>query len=81
VSTLSLHVEYAERGNAYGITFICILLYEYSNLEYVHIHAIYWVDQAEYAIRILVAASQEYVNTYSTRRTLKRESPPLYCVG
>jgi len=28
----------------------------------------YRVRQAEYGIHILVAASQEYVNTYSTRR-------------
>jgi len=40
------------------------LLYEKSNLEYVHIHVIYRVSQAENEI-----ASQEYVNTYSTRRT------------
>jgi len=38
-------------------------LYEYSNLEYVHIHVIYRVHQAEYGIHVLVAASQEYVNT------------------
>jgi len=44
------------------------LFYEYNNLEYVHMHVIYMVDQAEYVIRIRVAASQEYVNTYSTRR-------------
>jgi len=30
--------------------------------------AIYRVQQAEYVIRIRMAASQEYVNTYSTRR-------------
>jgi len=32
------------------------------------------VDQAEYVIRILAAASQEYVNTYSTRRAPTKES-------
>ena len=47
---------------------MCSLLYEYSNLEYVHIYVMYRVTQAEYVICILVAASQEYVNTYSTRR-------------
>jgi len=52
----------------YGILFIVSLFYEYSNLEYVHIHAIYRVNQAEYVIRILVATPQEYVNTYSTCR-------------
>jgi len=40
------------------------LLCEYSNLEYVRIYVIYRVTQAEYAICILMAASQEYVNTY-----------------
>jgi len=41
---------------------------EYSNLEYVHVYVICKVIQAEYGIRIRMAASQEYVNTYSTRR-------------
>jgi len=36
----------------------------------VHIHVIYTVHQAEYGIRFLVAASQEYVNTYSTCRVV-----------
>ena len=27
-----------------------------------------WFNQAEYGIRVLVVALQEYVNTYSTRR-------------
>ena len=31
---------------------------------------VYRVHQAEYGIHILVAASQEYVNTYSTRRPM-----------
>jgi len=46
--------------------------YEYNNLEYVHIHVIYRVRQAKYGIPIHVAASQEYVNTYSTRRVRSR---------
>jgi len=54
----------------YGILFIFSLFYEYSNLEYVHFHVLYRVIQADYVIRILVAAAQEYVNTYSTRRVL-----------
>ena len=53
----SLHVEYAG-GRKYGILFIFRLFYEYSNLEYVHIPVTYRVNQAEYGIRILVAASQ-----------------------
>ena len=52
----------------YGILFRLSLIYEFSNLEYIHFHVICRVDQAEYVIRILVAASQEYVNTYSTCR-------------
>jgi len=63
-----LHVEYADRGTEYGILFIVSLLYEYSNLEYVDIYVIYRVNQAENGIHVLMAASQEYVNTYSTRR-------------
>jgi len=43
----SLHVEYARRRIKYGILFIFSLLYEYSNLEYVHIHVIYMVKQAK----------------------------------
>jgi len=35
------------------------LFCEYSNLEYVHIHVIYRLDQAEHVIRFLMAASQE----------------------
>jgi len=64
----SLHVEYAERRKKYHILFMFRLFYEYSNLEYVHICVIYRVTQAEYDIRLRMAASQEYVNTYSTRR-------------
>jgi len=45
------------------------LLHEYSNLEYVHMYVTYRITQAEYATRILMAASQEYVNTYSTPRS------------
>jgi len=40
------------------------LFYEYVNLEYLCIHVIYRGSQAEYVIRIPLAASQEYVNTY-----------------
>jgi len=65
---VSLHVEYAGGRIKCGILFIFSLFHEYRNFEYVPIHSIYGVNQAEYCIRILVAASQEYVNTYSTRR-------------
>jgi len=63
----TLHVEYAERRIEYGILFIFSPFYEYNYLGYIPIHSIYRLDQAEYVIRILVAASQECVNTYSTR--------------
>jgi len=63
---ISLHVEYAEQSIKYGILFIFSLFYEYINLEYVRICVIYRVNQAEYVIRIRVAASQEYVNTSNT---------------
>jgi len=45
------------------------LLYEYSSLEYERIYVMFRVTQAEYDTRILMAASQECVNTYSTPRT------------
>jgi len=64
----TLHVEYAERGKEYGILLVLNLFCEYSALEYVHIHVIYRVSQAEYVIHILVVAPQEYVKIYSTRR-------------
>ena len=62
-----LHVEYAEPGKEYGILFIFSSFCEYNRLEYVRVHVIYRVDQAEYGILVLVVAPQEYVNTYSTR--------------
>jgi len=46
------------------------LFCEYVHLEYVRIHVICRVDQAEYVVRILVVAPQEYVNIVSTRRLL-----------
>ena len=67
---LGLHVEYAERGKEYGILFMLSLFCVYGNLEYLHFHVIYRVNQAEYGIQFRVAASQEYVNMYSTRREL-----------
>jgi len=41
---------------------------EYMKLEYVRVHVICRVNQAEYAIRFPMAAPQEYVNTYLIRR-------------
>ena len=66
---ICLRVEYAERGKAHGILFRLSPFCEWIDLEYVRIHVTYYrIHQAEYTIRILVAAPQEYVNTYSTRR-------------
>jgi len=65
---LILHVEYAERIQEYGILFILSLFWEYASLEYARMHVIYRVSQSEYVICILVAAPQEYVNIYSSRR-------------
>ena len=64
----SLHVEYAERRGKYDILFIFSLFCENINLEYVAVPVINRDDQTEYVIHILVATSQEHVNTYSTRR-------------
>jgi len=53
----------------YGLLFISSPFYEYSNLEYEHVPVYYRVvQQAEYVIHVIVAASQECVNTYSTCR-------------
>jgi len=62
------HVEYAERRTKYGILFIFSLFSEYIKLEYVRVPVMFRVNQAKHGIHILVAASHEYVNTYSTRR-------------
>ena len=50
----ALYVEYAKGRIQYGILFIFSLFYEYRHLEYVHVHAIYRVNQAEYVIFIFV---------------------------
>jgi len=69
------------RRGKYGLLFISSLFCEYTNLEYVRVPVIYRVNQAEYVIQILVAASQKYVNTYSTRRNTTqhttRTTPPM----
>jgi len=44
------------------------LFCEYTYLEYVRIHVIYRVNQAEYGNHIFLVAPQEYVNIDSTRR-------------
>jgi len=56
--------------------------YAYSNVEYVHVPIRYRVQQAEYVIHIRMAASQEYVNIYPTRRVggLHRESRFVVCL-
>ena len=42
--------------------------HEYITLEQMYMHVIYRVGNTEYAIRILVVAPPENVNTYSTHR-------------
>jgi len=64
------HVEYTERGKDYGVLFIFSLFCECIHVEYVRIHLMYRVNQAEYVTHILVVAPQECVNIYSTRRVL-----------
>jgi len=64
----TLHVEYAARGQEYGILFVFSLFGEYSHLEYVRLHVIHRVDQAEYVVHILMVAPHKYVNIYSTCR-------------
>jgi len=61
-------VEYAEGRIKYDLIFRFRPFYEYSNLEYEHLPVECGVHQAEYVIHTRVAASQEYVKTYSTRR-------------
>jgi len=51
-----LHVEYAERGNEYGILFIFSLFCKYLYLKYVRIRVIYRVHQVECGIHALVVA-------------------------
>jgi len=54
----------------YDILFTFSPIYEYTNLDYEHVPVQYRVHQAEYGIHMHVAASREYVNTYSTRRMI-----------
>jgi len=60
---LTLYIEYAEQRLKYGILFTFSPVYEYSNLECVHVHAIYKVDQAEYGIHSCgcVPGIREYI--------------------
>ena len=55
--------------------FLCFC--EYTHLEHVRIHVMYRASQEEYAIRTPMAAPQEYVNTYSTRRVSNRVPNPV----
>jgi len=66
-----LHVKYAEQRLKYGILFIFSPFYGHINLAYVRVPVISRVHQAEYTIHVLLAASQEYANTYSTRRLVR----------
>jgi len=87
----TLHVEYEERRNKHGILFIFSLFCEYIKLEYVRVHIIYTVHQAEYGIRVLVAMPQEYaVRSAIINRAPHAPSPsgaawvattPRYCIA
>jgi len=70
-----LRAKHAESINKCGILFIVSLFCDYMNLEYVYVHAICRVNQAKYAIRMLVVAPQEYVDTHSTRRLTASRVP------
>ena len=72
---------YAERSTKYGILFIFNVICEYVNLEHVRIHVIYKATQAEYAARTPMAAPQEYLNTYSTRRRVLLSEVGTYGEG
>ena len=61
---LNARNEEKECGNLFILSMFC----EYSHLEYVRIHVIYGVNQANHVIHVRVVAPQEYVNTYSTCR-------------
>jgi len=56
-----------EENNTVFYSYLACFVNTFS-LEYLHIHVIYQVNQAEYGIHILVLAPQEHVNIYSTRR-------------
>jgi len=69
-----LNTRNAEKKSRFR--FVFSLLDGCSNLEYGRIYVIFRVTQAEYDICILMAASQDYVNTYSTRRVSPRGVSP-----
>jgi len=52
-----------------GITRRNTVFIFFRNLEYVRVSVLYRDNQAEYGIHILVTASQEYMYTYSLRRS------------
>ena len=55
-----------EKNTVFYSYLACV--HEYIQLEYVRIHVINRVNQAENGIHIRVVAPQEYVNIYSTRK-------------
>ena len=67
-----LYAEYVERTTKYEILFVISLFCEYTNLEYARVHSICRVHQAKHAIPIPMAAPQECVNTYSTRKASRQ---------
>ena len=61
-----LNTRSGEENTGFYSYLACVC--EYINLEFVRVAVIYRVNQAENGIHIRVAASQECVSTYSTRR-------------
>jgi len=70
-----LNTRNEEKNTAFYLYLACFR--NTSILYYARIHVIYRVNQAEYAIHLLVVAPQEYVNIYSTRRV--RTCPDHEC--
>ena len=66
ITPYMLNTRNEEPNNEFSSYLACFC--EYIHLEYVRIHIIYRVNQAEYVIHTIAVAPQEYVNIYSTRR-------------
>jgi len=63
----TLHVKCAESRNN-SVFYACLACFMNRTCKHLCYIQSYTVTQAEYSIRIRMAASQEYVNTYFTRR-------------
>jgi len=74
---LNTHSE--ENNTAFHSNVACFV--KNIHLEYVRVHVIYRVDQAEYVIHVLVVAPQEYVIICSTRRPPPRKAASKQRLG